>query len=94
MENMDDEVPEELRREEEELKKTINACLWKAGYNGYEINTLYHTWPEDGRQILALLTGGYESRKDAKPTRRSASQAVLLHVVSANCESQYLYREL
>ena len=41
MENMDDEIPEELRREEEELKKTINACLWKAGYNGYEINTLY-----------------------------------------------------
>ena len=59
-----------------------------------KMNVLCHTWPEDGRQILALLTSGYESRKDAKLTRRSASQAVLLHVVSANCESQYLYREL
>ena len=53
-----------------------------------------HTWPEVGRQILALLPGGYESKKDAKPTRRAASQAALLHVVSANRDNQYLYREL
>jgi hypothetical protein len=47
-----------------------------------------------GIYILALLSGGYESRKDANPTRRSASQADLPHVVSANRDSQYVYREL
>jgi hypothetical protein len=41
MENMEGKTLEELEREEDEFKKIIDACLWKAGYQGYEIHANY-----------------------------------------------------
>jgi hypothetical protein len=52
-----------------------------------------HTWSEVDTHILALLSDGYESVKAAKQAMKSASQAVIHCIVSANHDNQYLCRE-
>lgn len=48
---------------------------------------------QSGRHISALPPGGYGSRTAAKQATKSTSQAASRHVISANRNSQHLYRE-